>query len=679
MNNANPLLDYPGLPPFSQIKPEHVRDALKQVLDDNRARIQALIGQGSGAAHTWDQLIEPLAELEDRLERMWSPVRHMHSVVDSPELREAYNAGLEELTEYSTDLGQNRELYEAFLSLDKQALDAGQKKVVNDAIRDFKLSGIGLIGDDRDKYKQIQAELSQLQSKFEQNLLDATLAWTRHFETVESLKGLPPSALAAAKARAESHGLGGYELSLQSPDYIAVMTYADDRALRRQMHEAYQTRASDRGPHAGKFDNSVIMDRILELRHAKAKLLGFANYAQKSLAAKMANKPDEVLGFLKELAQKARPHAEQEWAELQEFARTRLTLTDLAPHDVAYVSEKLKQERYSLSREDLKPYLPVDSVLAGLFKLIEKLYGMHVDEEPGVDVWHPAVRFFRISDRKGQVRGHFYLDLYAREHKRGGAWMDECFGRWRTRSGLRTPVAYLTCNAASPASGMPALFTHDEVVTLFHEFGHGLHHMLTLVDYPQISGIRGVEWDAVELPSQFMENWCWTDEVLDMMARHHETGEPIPAELKQRLMASKNFMSGLGTLRQLEFALFDFRMHLEYDPAKGGRVQQILDEVRREVAIIPPPEYVRFQHSFSHIFAGGYAAGYYSYKWAEVLSADAFAAFEEEGLFKGSAGRRFLKNILEKGGSKPAMALYKSFRKRKPTVDALLRHSGLAA
>jgi oligopeptidase A len=673
---SNPLLGYADLPPFNVIRADHALPALLVILTKNRQLVDRILAI---APASWAELATPLEEMEDSLDRVWSPIRHLHSVCDSPQMREAYNGCLPLLSEYSTDLGQNRALYEAYERLLDTPLDKTQKKIVSDMLRDFRLSGVALKGDSKIAFKKLEADLAELKAAFEQNVLDATQAWSKRFTNAKQLAGIPETALASARHRAEMHGFDGYEFSLESPDYLAVMTYADSREFRREMHEAYQTRASDRGPHAGRFDNSENMERILSLRHEKARLLDYPSYAELSLASKMAGRPKQVLQFLTELAEKARPYAQREWEELKVFAAQTLDIRDLQAHDLAYVSEKLKHRRYAYSREDLKPYLPVEQVLNGLFKLVERLYGMRIQENDGIEAWHSDVRFFSIMDSRGRVRGHFYLDMYAREHKRGGAWMDECRGRWLSPQGLRTPVAYLTCNAARPAPGNPALIAHDEMVTLFHEFGHGLHHLLTQVDYAQASGIRGVEWDAVELPSQFMENWCWQDEVLGMVAKHHLTGEGLPAELSERLRSSKNFLSGLSTLRQIEFALFDFRLHLEYKPEQPGRTQEILDAVRSDVAVIRAPEYARFQHSFTHIFAGGYGAGYYSYKWAEVLSADVFELFEEQGLFDGRTGRRFLRNILEKGGTRPAMDLFKSFRKRKPKVDALLRHSGLAA
>lgn len=677
----NPLLNMQGLPAFSQIRPEHVEPAIDTLLAENRARIDELLTKSG--KYTWENLIHPLEMMDDRLSRVWSPVRHMNSVVNSEALRVAYNACLPKLSEYGTELGQNERLFQAYQSIRNSdtfaRLDVAQRKTIEDALRDFRLSGVHLPAADKERLKAIQQELSRAQSKFEENLLDATRAWKKHITDEAKLSGLPESALAMAQQTARNNGLKGWQLTLETPSFVAVMTYADDRELRRELYTAHNTRASDQGPHAGRWDNSEVMEQILRLRYEAARLLGFANYADKSFATKMAESPHQVIEFINDLVQRAKPVAEQELVDLRSFAAAELGITDLQPWDIAYVSEKLRQRRYALSQEDLRPYFPVDRVLAGLFGLVQRLYGFNIEQRNEVDTWHPDVRFYQITDANGAVRGQFYLDLYAREHKRGGAWMDECVNRMRTESGVQIPVAYMTCNSSPPIDGKPALFTHDEVITLFHEFGHGLHHMLTLVDYPEVSGINGVEWDAVEMPSQFMENWCWEREALDLFAKHYQTGEPLPDDLYRKLIAARHFLAGMQMLRQLEFALFDLRLHLEYDPQQGGRIQALVDEVRDAVAVVKPPSFVRFQHSFAHIFAGGYGAGYYSYKWAEVLSADVFAAFEEHGLFDREIGRRFLHCVLERGGTKSAMELFKDFRNREPRIDALLRHNGLAA
>ena len=680
---SNPLLDMTGLPPFSQITPAHAEPAIDHQLAENRATLLALLERGRESGYSWDNLVAPLEEAEDRLSRIWSPVRHMNSVVNSDALREAYNRCLPKLTEYGTEIGQNAELYRAFQSIADDAgfaaLDAGQQKTVRDALRDFHLSGVDLPDGKKARFKAIQQELSRLQSRYEENILDATNAWTRHITDPAELAGLPESARDMAAQAAAERDLDGWVLTLEFPSYYAVMTYADDRSLRQALYTAYSTRASDQGDHP-EWDNTDLMEQILALRHEAARLLGYPTYAHKSVATKMADDPQAILAFLHDLAARSKPAAEREIAELRAFAAAELGLDDLQAWDVGYASEKLRQHQYAISQEDLKPYFPVDQVLKGLFELVGRLYNVTVRQADHVDTWHPDVRFYEIVDGDGSLRAQFYLDLYARPKKRGGAWMDECINRMRHADGtVQLPVAYMTCNSTPPVGDKPALFTHDEVITLFHEFGHGLHHMLTRVDYPAVAGINGVEWDAVELPSQFMENWCWEREALDLFAAHWETGARLPAELFDKLIATKNFQAAMMMVRQLEFALFDLRIHHEYDPEQGGRIQAILDQVRDEVAVVRPPAFNRFQHGFSHIFAGGYAAGYYSYKWAEVLSADAFARFEEEGLFDPGVGAAFLQEILEVGGTRPAMESFTAFRGREPSIDALLRHTGLAA
>ena len=675
---ANPLLTMDGLPPFSQIRPEHVEPAIDFLLADNRQRIEALL-DGLDTP-TWETLVAPIEEWEDRLSRVWSPVGHLNAVMNNEALRSAYNACLPKLSDYATEMGQNERLFRAYKAVAESGagLDEGQRKVLDNALRDFHLSGIDLPAEQKARFKAISQELSQLTSKFEENLLDATNAWSKQITDESQLAGLPPSARDLARQTAEQRDLPGWLLTLEFPSYYPVLTYADDRALRLELYEAYHTRASERGPHAGQFDNTAAMEQILALRHELAQLLGFASYAERSLAKKMARSTTDVVAFLEDLARRSRPQAEREMAELAAFARERDGLEALEAWDVAYYSEKLREQRYAFSQEEVRPYFPATRVVPGLFAVAERLFGVTIREVGGVDVWHPDVRFYEIRDLAGELRGQFYLDLFARPKKRGGAWMDDCRGRMRHGDRLQTPVAYLTCNFTPPVGGKPSLLTHDEVETLFHEFGHGLHHMLTRVDYPPVAGINGVAWDAVELPSQFLENWCWEREALDLIAGHSETGAPIPGDLYGRMKAAKNFQSAMQMVRQLEFALFDFRLHLGYDPAKGGRIYDTLDAVRREVAVIRYPEFNRMPHGFSHIFAGGYAAGYYSYKWAEVLSADAFSLFEERGVFDPDTGRSFRENILERGGSRDAMDLFVAFRGREPRIDALLRHSGIA-
>ncbi|MBF6648155.1 oligopeptidase A [Methylobacter sp. BlB1] len=677
----NPLLQNSVLPLFSQIKPEQVEPAIDQLLAEARAVVEQHLQ--ATAEYTWENLVEPIEDAEDRLGKAWSPVSHMNSVVNSDALREAYNACLPKLSEYSTEMGQNERLFNAYQFIAASdayaALDTAQQKIIQNALRDFRLSGIDLDAEKKQRYKEISQELSQLASKYEENLMDATNAWTKLIRDADDLAGLPESALAVARQSAESHNEEGWMITLQFPSYSAVMTYADNRELRREHYEAFATRASDQGPHAGLYDNGEIMKKTLALRHEKALLLGFNNYAELSLARKMAEKPDDVIGFLEDLADRSWRQARKDLVELRQFAKQHYGIGDLQPWDIGYYSEKMRQHYYQLSQEEVKAYFPITRVLPGLFAVVEKLFGLNISEIIGFDSWHPDVRFFEIHDQHGQLRGQFYTDLYARPKKRGGAWMDDCVSRKKSGDRIQTPVAYLTCNFTPPAGNDPALLTHDEVTTLFHEFGHGLHHMLTQVDHLGVSGINGVEWDAVELPSQFMENWCWEKEALALISGHYQTGEPLPEELFNKMLAARNFQSGMMMVRQLEFSLFDFRIHRDYDPKKGDRIYQTLEQVRDMVAVIKPPKFNRFAHSFSHIFAGGYAAGYYSYKWAEVLSSDAFSLFEEKGIFDQETGRSFLANILEKGGSENAMDLFVRFRGRKPTIDALLRHNGIAA
>jgi oligopeptidase A len=674
----NPLLNLDGLPPFSQIRPEHVEPAIDFLLADNRQRIEALL-DGLDTP-TWDTLVAPIEDWEDRLSRAWSPVGHLNAVMNNEALRSAYNACLPKLSDYATEMGQNERLYRAYKAVAEsgEALDEGQRKVLENALRDFHLSGVDLPADKKARFKAISQELSQLTSKFEENLLDATNAWSKLVTDEAALAGMPESAKDLARQTAAQRDQEGWLLTLEFPSYYPVLTYAEDRGLRRELYEAYHTRASERGPHAGQFDNTGAMERILALRHELARLLGFANYAERSLAKKMARSTGDVVSFLEDLARRSRPQAEREMVELTAFARERDGLDALEAWDVAYYSEKLREQRYAFSQEEVRPYFPATRVVPGLFAVAERLFGVTIREVDGIDVWHPDARFYEIRDGAGELRGQFYLDLYARPKKRGGAWMDDCMGRMRHGERLQTPVAYLICNFTPPVGAKPSLLTHDEVETLFHEFGHGLHHMLTRVDYPPIAGINGVAWDAVELPSQFLENWCWEREALDLIAGHYETGAPMPDDLYGRMKAAQTFQSAMQMVRQLEFALFDFRLHLGYDPAHGGRIYETLDAVRREVAAIRYPEFNRMPHGFSHIFAGGYAAGYYSYKWAEVLSADAFSLFEERGVFDPETGRSFREHILERGGSRDAMDLFVAFRGRGPRIDALLRHSGIA-
>ncbi|HEY3487471.1 MAG TPA: oligopeptidase A [Gammaproteobacteria bacterium] len=678
----NPLLQTKTLPLFSRIKAEHIEPAIQHVLHENRKTLKSLL-QKTGAAPSWDNLIEPLEEMENRLSRVWSPVRHLHAVRDSEELRKAYERTLAQLTEYSTELSQNETLYRAIRQLhenpDVDTLNKAQKKLLRDMLLQFRLSGVGLSSEKKSRYAQIQQELSQLATRFEQNLLDATQAWSKHITAAEKLNGLPESSLSMLRQTAQEEDKDGWLLTLQMPCYIAVITYAENRELRREIYEAYSTRASCQGPAGAKWDNTAIIEQILNLRHEQARLLGFSNYAERSLATKMAETPQAVMTFLHDLATKAKPMAEREFSELQEFASSDLAGERLQAWDVAYYSEKLREQRFNLSQQALKPWFPAQRVINGMFEIVKRLYGIEITESKGTDVWHPDVSFYEVRDAAGQLRGQFFLDPYTRRGKRGGAWMDECVNRFRRKLELQVPVAYLVCNLSPPGPDRPALLTHEEVITLFHEFGHGLHHMLTLVDYPSVAGINGVEWDAIELPSQFMENWCWEKPALDLISGHYQTGEPLPAEWREQLQQSRNFQAAMQLMRQLEFSLFDFRLHLEYDPAAAINPQTLIEEVREQVAVVKPPPYNRFQNGFSHIFAGGYAAGYYSYKWAEVLSADAFSRFEENGIFDSKTGREFMHNILEQGGAEKAMELFIRFRGRKPQIEPLLRHNGIAA
>ncbi len=677
---TNPLLTSYDLPPFSEIKPEHILPAIESALSDCRKEVERVVAQSG--PFTWDNLCQPLAEVDDRFSKIWSPVSHLNSVKNSQELREAYEQCLPILSEYSTWVGQHEGLYQAYRSLKEgpafAAMSKPQRKSVEDALRDFELSGIGLSPEKQKRYGEIAARLSELGSSYSNNVLDATMGWSKLITDVSDLNGMPESAIAAAKAMAEAKEQDGWLLTLDMPSYLPVMTYCDNRELRHEMYQAFVTRASDQGPNAGKWDNTDIMGETLALRHELAQLLGFATYADKSLSTKMAENPQQVLDFLNDLAKRARGQGEEELAQLQAFTKQHFNVDALESWDISYYSEKQKQHLYSISDEQLRPYFPEQRVLEGLFTVVNRIYGITAKERKDVDLWNQEVRFFDLFDEKNELRGSFYLDLYAREHKRGGAWMDDCVGSLRFADGhLQHPVAYLTCNFNRPVGDKPALFTHDEVTTLFHEFGHGLHHMLTKIDTAGVSGINGVPWDAVELPSQFMENWCWEPEALAFISGHYETGEPLPKEMLNKLLAAKNYQAALFILRQLEFGLFDFRLHSEFDPAQGAQILPTLAEVKRLVAVVPSPSWGRFPHAFSHIFAGGYAAGYYSYLWAEVLSADAFSRFEEEGIFNPITGRSFLDNILSQGGSDEPMTLFKNFRGRAPQLDAMLRHYGI--
>ena len=676
--SENPLIDYPGLPPFSEIRPEHVQPAVEQLIASGRQVIEEVLARGD---FSWDGLVAPLEAEDERLSRAFGPAGHLNAVAQNEALRKAYNACLPMLSDYSTEVGQNTALYQAYQTLrdseEFSQLTPAQQKDIDNTLRDFRLSGVSLPDERKKAFMTNAARLSELTSQFSDNVLDATQSWGKHITDVSELDGVPETALAGAADKAQEKALEGWYLTLDFPAYYAVMCHCRNRALREEMYRAHTTRASDQGPDAGKFDNSEIMQEILRLRHEQAQLLGFSHYGEKSLATKMARDVEEVMSFLLDLAQRSKPQAEQELNALRDFAREQ-GAGELEPWDIAFWSERLREARYDISEEELRPWFPAEKAIGGMFAIVEKLFGIRIRQRDGVDVWHPDVRFYDVDDDNGEHMASFYLDMYARTGKRGGAWMDDCQGRVRLVDGeLQKPVAYLTCNFAPPAGGKPGLLTHDEVLTLFHEFGHGLHHMLTEQEVGGVSGINGVAWDAVELPSQFMENWCWTEEGLAMISGHYETGEPLPADKRERLLAARNFQSAMGMLRQLEFSLFDMRIHTEEDG--NADIQGILDQVRKEVSVLAPPSFNRFQHSFGHIFAGGYAAGYYSYKWAEVLSADAFARFEEEGIFNTDVGREFRARILAQGGSREPMELFIDFRGREPSVEPLLRHSGIAA
>jgi oligopeptidase A len=682
MSTDNPLLSTASagrLPAFDRVRPEHAAPAIDTVLADNRARLLALLTQPSNDG--WDTLLEPLDEMQDRVARVWGPVTHLFGVTSTVEWRKAYNDCLPKITAYHLELAQNEDLfrmYEKLASSDSfPTLSPSRKKVIRDALRDFRLSGVTLPETDKARFKEVALRISELQSKFEENVIDSVQAWSKHVTREPLLAGMTDQGKAAARVKAGLKNLEGFRLTLDFPSYDAVVSYADDRDLRRELYEAYGTRASDQGPLAGKFDNSALMDEVLALRHEQAQLVGMSNYAELSLATKMAGSPDEVERFLLDLNARAHPRAQAELAELKTFAYQRDALADFQPWDFPYYAEKLRQQKLGFSEDELRPYFPAAKVIAGMFALVESLYGVTIERTEDLPTWHPDVTTYALRDAEGAPIGVFYLDPYAREDKRGGAWMDECIGRRRTRSGIQHPAAYLTCNFAPPLPGQPALLSHDEVLTLFHEFGHGLHHLLTRVDEASVSGIRGVAWDAIELPSQFMENWCYHAGTLRGFARHFRTEQPLPDSLLEKIRGGRTFHAGLATLRQIEFALFDLRLHRDYDPKRGARVLETLHRARSEVSVLPPPAWNRMPNSFTHVFAGGYAAGYYSYKWAEVLSADAFSAFEETD-FARDTGRRFRDTVLAQGGSREAMELFVDFRGRRPSIEPLLRYAGLA-
>lgn len=678
----NPLLHIDGLPIFSALKPEHVYPAVRQAIDHCRAVIKQVCIVDEHHRPTWDSVIAPIEEADDKFSKIWAVVSHLNGVCNTPQLREAHDSCLPLIAEYSTWAGQYQPLYEVLKSIrgsnEFLRLSRAQRKSIENSLRDFKLTGIDLPQQDKERFARISAELSQLQSDFANNVLDATHSYIKQVTDAAELAGIPAGALRLARAEAEKRSLEGWVFTLDMPSYLPLLMYADNRELRREMYEAYNTRASELGPDAGKFDNTQVMERILQLRHELSCLLGFHNYAEYSLAPKMAENTAQVVDFLTDLARKSKPQGEQEMAELRAYAAAQ-GCAELQPWDVTYYAEKLKQERFSISEEELRPYFPVDKVISGLFECARRAYDITIRPRYGVDVWHEDVRCYDVCDSFGSRIGTFFLDLYAREGKRGGAWMDECQSRrYRKDGALQLPVAYLVCNFTPPVGGRTAQLTHSEVVTLFHEFGHGLNQLLTRIDIADVSGINGVPWDAVELPSQFNEEFAWQSEVLNFLSSKVGTGEPLPEDKLNALIAAKNYHSAMAMLRQLEFALFDFKLHLNYDPAQGGRILSTMDQVRAEVAVVPSYPKSRFANSFTHIFAGGYAAGYYSYKWAEVLAADAFGRLLEEGLFKGRAGADFRDCILAVGGAEDPMAAFIKFRGRRPSVDALLQQSGIA-
>jgi oligopeptidase A len=673
----NPLLDFSGLPKFDQVKAEHVSPAITDLLENGRILIEKLATDSQEP--TWDNFAKPLEDMEEHISRAWSQVGHMNAVVNSPELREAYNASLPKLTDFYSDLSQDERLYAKFRALKNSTgfskLTTAQKKIIENEVRDFRLGGAELAESDKVRFKAIQESLSKLTTKFEENLMDTTNDFAYFVENVADLKGVPEDAIQAAQEAAQADGKTGYKFTLHFPSYMPVLQYGEKRELRELLYRAYATRASEFGK--PEWDNTNLISEILKLRLEAAKLLGFKNYAEMSLATKMADTPKEVISFLDNLAQRAKPFAQQDMKELIEYAQ-KLGINDMQAWDVAFVSEKLREDKYAFSDQEVKQYFPEEQVLHGLFKVVETIFGVHV-KKSDAPVWHADAAFYEINDQHGKPVGQFYLDLYARNNKRGGAWMDEAITRRKKGDHIETPVAFLTCNFSAPVGGKPALFTHDEVITMFHEFGHGLHHMLTKVEEYGVSGIKGVEWDAVELPSQFMENFCWEWDVLRHMTKHVDTGAQLPRELFEKMVAAKNFQAGMQTVRQIEFSMFDMRLHGEFDPHGKANALDLIEQIRDEVAVVRPPKFNRFPNGFSHIFAGGYAAGYYSYKWAEVLSADAYSMFEENGVLCAETGQRFWHEILSQGGSRPALESFVAFRGRAPDIEALLRHNGMTA
>ncbi len=670
----NPLLAAKELPDYAAIRPEHVEPAVREAISRHRHTLERVL---AGPARSFAAFVEPLESASHALARTWNPAEHLNAVMSDDALRSAYNRCRVLLADYHAEVGQNPELFrglQEILEREDTALDATQRKLLENLLRDFRLAGVALPDSGKVRFRALMQRLATAQSRFDENVLDATQAWSREVKDASLLEGLPAGVIARAAATAADRGLPGWLLTLDQPNFAAVMSHAENPGLRREFYEAWTTRASDTGPVAGRFDNSALMEEILALRHEVAQLLGFGSYAQLSLATKMAADPTEVLDFLRELVRHYRPAAELEYAELERYAGG-----SLEAWDVAFHAERLRRERHGVSQEALRPYFPLPRVLDGMFEVARRLYGIRVESRDDVPVWHPTVRYYAILDGDGQEVAGFYLDPCTRAGKRGGAWMSDCISRKRLAASTVRPVAHLVCNFLPPVGDGPALLTHDNVVTLFHEFGHGLHFMLTRVDYPSIAGLRGVPWDAVELPSQFMEQYAWRPEVIPLISAHVDCGRPLPRETLDRLLGSRGFHSGMAAVRQLEFALFDFRLHAEYDPASGSRIADVLGEVRREVAVVRHPEFNRFAHAFMHVFSGGYAAGYYSYKWAEVLAADTFAAFEDTGVFDAAVALRFLESVLSRGGSRDMMEAFVEFRGRRPQVRALLRRDGIAA
>lgn len=676
MITANPLLDFSGLPKFNAIQPEHISPAMDSLIAEGRALVEQLAT--ASEPPTWENFALKLEDHSEKIGRAWSQVGHMNAVVNSPELREAYNDNLAKLTDFGSDVAQDERLYAKYKAIQASAafakLTPTQQTIINHEVRDFKLGGAELPAEQKARFKVVSEELSKLGSKFEENIMDNTNDFKHSVENISHLAGLPDDVIEAAAEAAKKEGKAGYLFTLHFPSYMPVLQYANNRALRETIYRAYATRASEFSK--PEWDNTDLIRDILKLKQEEAQMLGFNNYAELSLATKMAESPKQVTEFLDTLAKRAKPYAERDMQELVAYAK-KLGIDDMQAWDVAYVSEKLREEKYAFSDQEVKQYFPESKVLAGLFKVTETIFGVQV-RKADAPLWHADAAFYEISDKQNKPIAYFYLDLYARNNKRGGAWMDECITRRKKSNGVELPVAYLTCNFSAPVGGKPALFTHDEVITMFHEFGHGLHHMLTQVDEYGVSGIKGVEWDAVELPSQFMENFCWEWDVLRHMTAHVESGAQLPRALFDKMVAAKNFQAGMQTVRQIEFSLFDMRLHGEFDPNGRQSALDLIEQVRDEVAVVRPPKWNRFPNSFSHIFAGGYAAGYYSYKWAEVLSADAYSLFEEMGTLSVEAGTRFKNEVLAKGGSRPAIESFVAFRGREPSMDALLRHNGMA-